>query len=107
MRRDPAGFVPSTLPRKPRGSNAPYCMNLAIRFRSHRAVRTSCRILIPIVAAIAGLAGCYRVPVTGRSALSLVDDKEVVRMSALAFNDIKKRYRVSRDPRRVAQLERV
>jgi len=53
------------------------------------------------------LAGCYEVPVTGRKAMNLVDDKEVTKMSISMLDDMKKRYRVSRDKERNEQLNRV
>jgi predicted Zn-dependent protease len=53
------------------------------------------------------LAGCYEVPVTGRRAMNLVDDKEVTKMSIAMFDDMKRRYRVSRDRSRIEQLQRV
>ena len=53
------------------------------------------------------LAGCYQVPVTGRRAMNLVDDKEVTKMSISMFDDMKKRYRPSRDKERNEQLQRV
>ena len=53
------------------------------------------------------LAGCYEVPVTGRRAMNLVDDKEVTKMSISMFDDMKRRYRVSRDRDRNEQLQRV
>ena len=53
------------------------------------------------------LAGCYHVPVTGRTALNLVDEKEVTKMSLAAFEDMKNHYPVSRDPAQNAQLQRV
>ena len=40
-------------------------------------VRTICKSVIPLLAAALLAGGCYRVPVTGRSALNLVDEKEV------------------------------
>lgn len=53
------------------------------------------------------LAGCYQVPVTGRRAVNLVDDKEVTKMSVAMFDDMKRRYRISRDQNRIVQLQRV
>ena len=53
------------------------------------------------------LAGCYQVPVSGRHALSLVDDKEVTKMSIAAFDDMKRHYPISKDRERIAQLQRV
>ena len=52
-------------------------------------------------------AGCYQVPVTGRRAVNLVDDKDVTKMSVAMFDDMKRRYRLSRDQDRIAQLQRV
>ncbi len=53
------------------------------------------------------LAGCYQVPVTGRKAMNLVDDKEVTKMSISMFDDMKRRYKVSHDKERIEQLQRV
>jgi predicted Zn-dependent protease len=53
------------------------------------------------------LAGCYQVPVTGRHALSLVDDKEVTKMSIAAFDEMKAHYPISHDQERIDQLQRV
>jgi predicted Zn-dependent protease len=62
-----------------------------------------------LLASLSGLllAGCYQVPVTGRRAMNLVDDKEVTKMSISMFDDMKKRYRLSRDKDRNEQLQRV
>lgn len=57
--------------------------------------------------AAALLAGCREVPITGRHALNLVDEKEVTTMSIAMFDSMKKQHRVSRDPARLAQLKRV
>lgn len=64
----------------------------------------------PALAALAALslaAGCYQVPVTGRRALSIVDDREVTKMSIAAFEEIKTHTPLSRDQKRVEQLRRV
>jgi predicted Zn-dependent protease len=53
------------------------------------------------------LGGCYSVPVTGRTALNLVSDKEVTKMSIAAFNDMKGHFPISRDQERIDQLRRV
>ncbi|MEX2043744.1 MAG: M48 family metallopeptidase [Opitutus sp.] len=53
------------------------------------------------------LAGCYEVPVTGRNAMNLVDDKDVTRMSIAMFEDMKAQYRISRDRSLNDQLQRV
>lgn len=59
------------------------------------------------LAALLLLAGCYSVPVTGRSAMNLMDDKEVTKMSIAAFDEMKHQYRVSTDKERIAQLQRI
>lgn len=51
--------------------------------------------------------GCYQVPVTGRHALSLVDDKEVTKMSIAAFDEMKAHNRISNDKEHNEQLQRV
>jgi predicted Zn-dependent protease len=53
------------------------------------------------------LAGCYQVPVTGRTSMSLVDPQQVARMSVQAFEDMKKQHPQSRDRARIDQLQRV
>jgi predicted Zn-dependent protease len=53
------------------------------------------------------LAGCYEVPVTGRKAMNIVDDKEVTKMSIAAFNDLKAHHPRSHDRERIDQLNRV
>jgi len=55
----------------------------------------------------ATFSGCYEVPVTGRHAMNLVDDKDVTRMSLAAFDEMKSHYPISRDQERIAQLNRV
>ena len=66
--------------------------------------------LFPALAAVAAVslfAGCYQVPVTGRHALSLVDDREVTKMSIAAFDQMKAHTPISRDKARNEQLQRV
>lgn len=53
------------------------------------------------------IAGCYEVPVTGRSALNLVDDNEVTKMSIGLFDGLKRKYRILNDRDRNAQLQRI
>jgi len=64
------------------------------------------RAILPALAVLL-FAGCYQVPVTGRRAMNLVDDKEVTKMSIAMFDDMKKRYRPARDQARNEQLQRV
>jgi predicted Zn-dependent protease len=42
--------------------------------------------------------GCYQVPVTGRTAIDMVSDQEVIKQSLAAFNEMKKKYPASRNP---------
>lgn len=60
-------------------------------------------------AALAALlfAGCYAVPVTGRHAVNLVDDKEVTKMSISMFDDMKRQYKVSHDRALNERLQRI
>lgn len=51
--------------------------------------------------------GCTTVPVTGRQALNLVADADVVRLSAAAFEELKAFHPVSHDPRLNAMVRRV
>lgn len=53
------------------------------------------------------VAGCYEVPVTGRRAMNLVDDKEVTKMSIAMFDDMKRRYKLSTDRDHIAQMQRI
>ncbi|MBL9199635.1 MAG: M48 family metallopeptidase [Opitutaceae bacterium] len=69
-------------------------------------MKTPARLLLPAFASIL-LTSCYQVPVTGRSAMNLVDDKEVTKMSVGMFDDMKRRHRLSRDKDRIEQLNRV
>jgi metalloendopeptidase OMA1, mitochondrial len=69
-------------------------------------MKTSTRLLAVSVAAFT-LVSCYRVPVTGRSAMNLVDDKEVTKMSIAMFDDMKRQYRISKDRAKNEQLQRV
>ena len=61
----------------------------------------------PLLFLVTMLGGCYQVPVTGRRAMNLVDDKEVTKMSIGMFDDMKRRYRVSRNKDHIDQLQRV
>lgn len=64
------------------------------------------RLLLASLAALL-LAACHQVPVTGRRAMNIVDEKEVTKMSIAMFDDMKRQYRVSRDRAMNAQLQRV
>ena len=58
-------------------------------------------------AALSLFSGCNQVPVTGRHALSLVDDREVTKMSIAAFDELKAQTPISHDTKRIEQLQRV
>jgi metalloendopeptidase OMA1, mitochondrial len=62
-------------------------------------------LLVSLSAAL--FAGCYQVPVTGRRAMNLVDDKEVTKMSIGMFEDLKRQHRLSRNQQQIDQLKRV
>ena len=81
--------------------------SLQVEFRS--AMIPPIRGLLAIFASLllAGLGGCYEVPVTGRRAINLVDDKDVAKLSTTMFDDMKRQHRVSRDKTRQEQLARV
>jgi predicted Zn-dependent protease len=51
--------------------------------------------------------GCYEVPVTGRSAISMVSDKEVAKQSLAAFEEMKKKYPRSRNKAQQARVQQV
>lgn len=53
------------------------------------------------------LAGCNTVPVTGRTAINLVSDADVTRLSVAAFEEMKKNQRISRNARLNERLQRV
>ncbi len=53
------------------------------------------------------MAACYRVPVTGRKAVNLVDDGDVVQVSVKEFESMKARYPRSRNRDHTDALNRV
>jgi predicted Zn-dependent protease len=65
------------------------------------------RFRLAALAATLALTACHQVPVTGRRAMNIVDEKEVTKMSIAMFDDMKRQYRVSRDRALNAQLQRV
>jgi predicted Zn-dependent protease len=56
---------------------------------------------------LVGLSGCNTVPVTGRKSLNFVDDKALNEESRVAFEELKRKYKVSTDPAMNATLQRV
>jgi predicted Zn-dependent protease len=51
--------------------------------------------------------GCYEVPVTGRTAINMVSDQEVVKQSLAAFEQLKKKYPLSRNRNLTEEVQRV
>ena len=58
------------------------------------------------VVAFAG-SGCAENPATGRSQLILISDGQLAQLAASSWTQIKRQERVSRDPRKNAQVQRV
>lgn len=56
---------------------------------------------------LAALTSCHEVPVTGRRAVNMVDDKSVTKMSVDEFENMKARYPRSRNRDHIAALNRV
>lgn len=50
---------------------------------------------------------CHSVPVTGRSALNMASEEEVIKMSAEAFQSIKNQNRISKNPKYQAIVNKV
>lgn len=65
--------------------------------------------LLPVAGAALAvvLAGCYRVPVTGRSAVNMVSDEAVIKLSADAFAAVKSKHPVSRNRRDQERVQRI
>ncbi len=51
--------------------------------------------------------GCYEVPVTGRAAVNMVSDDAVIKLSAGAFADMKKKYRISTNRAYTERVQRI
>lgn len=51
------------------------------------------------------VSGCQEVPVTGRTAVSLVDDKDITEKAAAEFEQIKKTQRLSRNPAQIKVVQ--
>lgn len=56
---------------------------------------------IPLIGATAALSGCYSVPVTGRSSVALVDEKDVTEKSIAEFEQMKRMQKLSRNPAQI------
>ena len=65
------------------------------------------RLLLPAVLVASLLTGCRTVPITGRSQLSLVSDKEVLASSLTSYRGFMKKAKVSTDKAGSEQVVRV
>jgi metalloendopeptidase OMA1, mitochondrial len=68
--------------------------------------RLAHRFALPLVLA-AALAACETVPITGRSQLNFIDDEQAAQLGEQAFQQIKAKERISRDPAANAVVQRV
>lgn len=59
------------------------------------------------VAALFVSVGCQEVPVTGRNAVSLVDDKDITEKAVAEFEQIKKMQRLSRNPSQIRIVQQI
>lgn len=59
------------------------------------------------LAGLAGLAGCYTVPETGRTAINFIGTDHEVSLGISEFNKIKRQSPISSDPVMVGRLQRV
>lgn len=68
---------------------------------------------VPVAAALTvgfclfPLTGCQKVPVTGRNAVSLVDDKDITDKAKVEFEQIKKMQRLSRNPAHIRIVQQI
>lgn len=71
-------------------------------------MRSAVRVLaLCLVFGVLFSTGCYQVPVTGRRAMSAVDDKAVKQQSIAQFNEMKKRYPISKNRQQMEMVRRV
>lgn len=56
---------------------------------------------------LALLTGCYKVPVTGRSAMNMVSDEAVIKLSQEAFADLRKRTPLTRNRAYQERVQRI
>jgi len=83
----------------------PFGTAKAMTFSTPKA--TAALTVLGAILTLAGSPGCYQVPVTGRSAISMVSEQEVIKQSQEAFNQLKKTHRVSRNREYLDRVERV
>ncbi len=72
-------------------------------------LRTPSRFVGLVLALAVGVAwpGCYKVPVTGRAAVSMVSDEAVVKLSQQAFADLKRKTPLSRNRQHQERVARI
>lgn len=63
--------------------------------------------IIPLVAALLALSGCYTVPETGRQSFIMVSPSQETELGATAFAEVRSKERVSTDPRANERVRRV
>lgn len=91
-----------------------YRFPLAMNFTNASAMHTSSIRRTSPFLGLAGLvlltllvSGCYQVPVTGRKAVNMVDDKAVKELSQKAFDQLKKTHRISHNQALIDRVQRV
>jgi len=60
-----------------------------------------------VLAAGLALGGCYNVPVTGRNAVSMVDDKDVTEKAKAEFEKAKSMQKISRNPAHIRVVNNI
>lgn len=71
---------------------------------SSAAARLVC---LSLLGALLATPGCYKVPVTGRAAVNMVSDDAVIKKSAEAFADMKKKHPVTRNRAYQDRVQRI
>lgn len=67
----------------------------------------TCLLLVALAAGAMAASGCYQVPVTGRSAVNMVSDDAVIKVSAEAFAEVKRKYPVTRNRAYQERVQRI
>jgi metalloendopeptidase OMA1, mitochondrial len=75
-----------------------------MHFPSRSASRFTCLVLL---GALLVSPGCYKVPVTGRTAVNMVSDESVIKLSQEAFADLKKKTPVTRNRAYQERVQRI
>lgn len=64
-------------------------------------------VCLSLLCAVLAASGCYKVPVTGRAAVNMVSDDAVIKKSAEAFAEMKKKYPVTRNRAYQDRVQRI